>query len=247
MVIMHRAPVVIIDDDPLCCEFVDAALGRAGYEVLSAHDGVSGIEMARSTLAGVILLDMVMAGMDGIATCRRLKQDPGTREIPVIAITAALDSRYAEEAHGAGAEFFVPKPLTSENLICVVKLALDASHANPLRRPRLYARFRVDLPMRCTLGKDGETGREVMAYAGDVGSGGMLIWLPEMVVPGTVLHLRLRLPKGEVAAECQVVWQDYRAGSTATPYGVRIIRFLRKGDQLKYRQFLHQLKAKGGI
>lgn len=244
---MQGPPILIIDDDPLCCEFVDAALDRAGYEVVSAHDGVSGIEMARSTSPGVILLDMMMAGMDGIATCQRLKQDPGTWEIPVIAITAALDPRYAEEAQGAGAEFFVPKPLTSENLIGVVKMALETHQANPLSRSRLYARFRADLPVRCTLGVDGEAVQEVTGYAGDVGAGGMLIWLPEMVVPGTVLHLRLRLPRGEVAAEGQVVWQDYRAGSTATPYGVRLIRFAREADRLKYRQFLHQLKTKSEL
>ena len=239
---MHEGPILIIDDDPLFCEFVGIVLGKAGYEVLSAHDGPSGIELARAARPAIIILDMLMPGMDGIATCQHLKQDPGTREIPVVGITASLELRYTEEAYRAGAEFFLTKPLAPQNLVYVVRMALERAHAS--MRPRLSARFRAHLPVRCIVPGDGGTTQEVEGHTSDVGSAGLLIWLPEMIVPGTMLHLRLALPVGEVTAEGQVIWKDYRAGSQAIPHGVRLVRFAPDIDWLKYKRFLHKLAAK---
>ena len=65
---MERRPILVIDDDPRFCEFVSAALSRTGFEVLSAPDGPSGIELARAMQPTVILLDMMLPEVDGIAT-----------------------------------------------------------------------------------------------------------------------------------------------------------------------------------
>jgi len=243
---MHEGPIVIIDDDPVFCKFVGIVLGKAGYEALSAHDGPSGIELVRAARPAIIILDMLMPGIDGIATCQRLKQDPVTREIPVVGITASLELRYAEEAYRAGAEFFLTKPLAPENLVYVVEMVLERADPSTLIRPRLSARFRTHLPVRCVLRGDGGTTREVEGYTADIGSAGLLIWLPEMIVPGTMLHLRLALPVGEVTAEVQVIWKDYQAGSQAIPHGVRLVRFAPEIDWLKYKRFLHKLAAKEG-
>jgi len=243
---MHEGPIVIIDDDPLFCDSVGIVLGKAGYQVLSAHDGPSGIELVRAARPAIIILDMLMPGIDGITTCQRLKQDPVTREISVVGITASLELRYAEEAYRAGAEFFLTKPLAPENLLYLVRMVLEREHPSTLMRPRLSARFRAHLPVRCVLRGDGGTTREVEGYTADIGSAGLLIWLPEMIVPGTMFHLRLTFPTGEVTAEVQVIWKDYQAGSQAIPHGVRLVRFAPEIDWLKYKRFLHELAAKEG-
>ncbi|MCI0483179.1 MAG: response regulator [candidate division NC10 bacterium] len=244
---MHEGSIVIIDDDPLFCDSVGIVLGKAGYQVLSAHDGPSGIELVRAARPAIIILDMLMPGINGITTCQRLKQDPVTREIPVVGITASLELRYAEEAYHAGAEFFLTKPLAPENLLYVVRMVLEREHPSTLARPRLSARFRAHLPVRCILPGDGGGTREVEGTTADIGSTGLLIWLPEMIVPGTMLHLRLALPAGEVTAQGQVIWKDYRSGSQAIPHGVRLVRFAPEGDWLKYKRFLHDLAAKEGV
>src|SRR3989304_1458779 len=85
---MRNRPILVIDDDPHSLELVSAILGEADFEVLSAADGASGIELARTARPAVIILDMMMPGIDGINTLQTLKRDPVVKDIPVIAIRA---------------------------------------------------------------------------------------------------------------------------------------------------------------
>jgi len=124
---MRKRPILIIDDNRDLCDLVTSVLGGAGFEVLSAPDGLSGLESARRSRPAAILLDMMMPGLDGLDTCRRLKKDRVLGVIPVIAITATGDLRYTERAFYAGAEFFLPKPFGAESLVHVVTLATGAA------------------------------------------------------------------------------------------------------------------------
>ncbi len=121
-------PLLVIDDDPRFCEWVAAALKGTAFEVLSAFDGPSGIELARAAQPAVILLDMMMPGADGLATCKQLKRDPLLRDIPVIGVTASDDLKYPEQAFRAGAHLFLAKPFGAEGLLHVVKLAASQVH-----------------------------------------------------------------------------------------------------------------------
>jgi CheY-like chemotaxis protein len=124
---LPKRPILVIDDDPLFCEVIAAGLTDLGFQVLSAHDGLSGIELARAAQPAVILLDMMMPEVDGVATCKHLKQDPVVVNIPVIGITASMEARYSEQALPAGAEFFLVKPFRLTNLVEVLKLAVKKS------------------------------------------------------------------------------------------------------------------------
>lgn len=237
---MERRPILVIDDDPLFCELVTARLMDSAFDVLSATDGPSGIELARTAQPAVILLDLKLPGVDGIATCKRLKRDYVLGDIPVVAVTASLELKYTEQAFYAGADFFLSKPFSANRLLRVVELAAKRSHQRKGRRAS--PRFPAALPVRCCAPGDAERTRELMGQTGDVSLGGVLLFLPETLPPGLVLGLQLALPSGPVTAEGTVVWRGPQpAVGGKTPHGIRLLRFVEDAGLVEHRRYLSQL------
>jgi len=102
--------ILIIDDYPENIEVMGEHLA-GGYEVQFALSGQDGLERVSKSQPDLILLDMMMPGMDGFEVCRQLRQDPYTREIPVIFVTAHNDSETESRALAAGAVDFIHKPV----------------------------------------------------------------------------------------------------------------------------------------
>ena len=115
------ARILVVDDMEPNVRLLEAKLTLEYYEVLTASDGASAIEIADRERPDLILLDVMMPGMDGFETCRRLKADPVTRHIPVVLVTA-LDGR-EDKLKGleAGADDFVTKPIDDLILFARVK------------------------------------------------------------------------------------------------------------------------------
>ncbi len=115
------ARILVIDDIDANVRLLEAKLTADYYEVLSATDGVTGLAIAASEQPDIILLDVMMPGMDGFQVCRRLKEDPLTRHIPVVLVTA-LDGR-ADRIAGleAGADEFLTKPIDDVILFARVR------------------------------------------------------------------------------------------------------------------------------
>lgn len=241
---MQKRPILIIDDDPSLCETAAAMLVDAGFEVLSAPDGPSGIETARVAQPAVIILDMMMPGVDGIETCELLKRDPVLGDIPVIGATGSEDLTYTKKAFRAGAQFFLPKPFGTATLIQVVELALEsARHHTPLEGRR-HPRFPAEVPIRCFVSADANTAREVRGHTQNVSLGGLLLLLAEKLESGMVLRLRLGLPEGAVSADGTVMWQAPQpTGEGKTLHGIRLLRFTEDAGLVQYRRFLSQLAA----
>jgi CheY-like chemotaxis protein len=84
----ERGTLLAIDDDPLAVDLVKAVLQPAGWTVLSATDGATGIAIARSRRPAAILLDLLMPGIDGFAVVEALRADPETATIPIVVLTA---------------------------------------------------------------------------------------------------------------------------------------------------------------
>ena len=105
------ARILVIDDIDANVRLLEAKLTADYYEVLTATDGVTGLAIAAAEQPDIILLDVMMPGLDGFQVCRRLKDDPVTRHIPVVLVTA-LDGR-ADRIAGleAGADEFLTKPI----------------------------------------------------------------------------------------------------------------------------------------
>src|SRR5271170_5557668 len=115
------ARILVIDDIEANVRLLEAKLTAEYYDVLAAFDGPTGLAMAAAEHPDIILLDVMMPGMDGFEVCRRLKDDPLTRHIPVVLVTA-LDGR-ADRIAGleAGADEFLTKPIDDVMLFSRVR------------------------------------------------------------------------------------------------------------------------------
>ena len=113
--IMSR--ILLVEDNELSRDMLSRRLTRRGYEVLLATDGAQGVEAARTGAPDIILMDMSLPVIDGWEATRRLKAEPNTRSIPIIALTAlamASDERMAREA---GCDDFDTKPVDLPRLL----------------------------------------------------------------------------------------------------------------------------------
>lgn len=236
---MRTDLVLVIDDDLTVSELVSTVLTGLGFEVLTAPDGVRGIELARGAKPAVILLDMILPGLSGIGTCQQLKQDPFLAASVVVTLTASPDLRYIEQAFRAGSEFFLTKPFGAERLVQVVESAVERAKVGGLRRT--HPRFPADLPVRCVV-------EEVLGRAVNAGLGGLKLYLAEKLASGTKFRLQLELPAGIVAAEAKVVWQDDEVSDRIVRYshGVQFLGFVEDSDFLQYKRFLIKIAAGGG-
>jgi two-component system cell cycle response regulator len=115
------ARILVVDDIEANVRLLEARLSAEYYEVLTASDGPTALAIAAAELPDIILLDVMMPGMDGFEVCRRLKDDPITRHIPVVLVTA-LDGR-SDRIAGleAGADEFLTKPIDDVLLFARVR------------------------------------------------------------------------------------------------------------------------------
>ena len=110
--------ILVIDDDPASQELAGRVLGREGYRVIGATEGVVGIELARTARPDVILLDVMMPAMDGWSVLSILKGDPELRSIPVVMQTMLADR---EKAYALGAADYLVKPVRRKRLVATLE------------------------------------------------------------------------------------------------------------------------------
>src|ERR1700693_2249330 len=116
--------ILIVDDVPANLAVAVDYLEANQFHVVVAQDGEEGIERAQLVHPDLILLDVMMPGIDGFETCRRLKLDAGTRDIPVIFMTALADTSDKIAGFAAGAVDYISKPIQVEELLARIKTHL---------------------------------------------------------------------------------------------------------------------------
>jgi DNA-binding response OmpR family regulator len=134
--------ILVIDDDPDICEIVQVNLEGAGYDVVVAADGASGLATARDIQPDLVILDVLMPELDGWQVLEALEKDPLTAGRPVIMLTCKGDDQDILRGLGQGAVEYFTKPFYPENLVASVKILLDVFDA-PMRdhrRQQLIAR-----------------------------------------------------------------------------------------------------------
>ncbi len=112
--------VLIVDDEPLNVDLLEQELEAATYHTLAASGGEVALALAERHMPDLILLDVMMPGLDGYETCRRLKASDKTRQIPVIVLTALKESFEKVRAFKLGAVDYVTKPFEAEELLARV-------------------------------------------------------------------------------------------------------------------------------
>jgi DNA-binding NtrC family response regulator len=119
------ATVLVVDDILANRNLLRQALEPQGYEVLLAGDGEAALKAAERALPDVILLDVMMPGLDGFETCRRLKEIAATRHIPVLFITAMGETTSMVEGFQAGGIDYITKPFQTAEVLVRVKTHLE--------------------------------------------------------------------------------------------------------------------------
>lgn len=126
--------VLVVDDNKDNIDLVADILLMDGHEVVSAHDGLEGIERAQAETPDLILLDVNMPLMDGFETCAQLKRDPQTKHIPVIMLTAQADVESRVKGLEAGADDYLTKPFSPRELSArVARTARSKAVSDDLR------------------------------------------------------------------------------------------------------------------
>lgn len=111
------AKVLLVEDDEMNRDMLSRRLIRRGFDVVTAVDGQQALAMASTKSPDLILLDLSLPVMDGWAVARKLKSDPATTNIPVIALTAHAMAGDREKAMGAGCDEYDTKPIELKRLL----------------------------------------------------------------------------------------------------------------------------------
>jgi CheY-like chemotaxis protein len=109
--------ILIVDDEPFMLRLIQHHLENAGFEIVKARNGREAIEAAVREKPCVVVMDAMMPNMDGFSALRQLKQEPSTRAIPVIMLTANPHKFSREEAESSGAAIFLTKPFSPTQLL----------------------------------------------------------------------------------------------------------------------------------
>jgi DNA-binding response OmpR family regulator len=109
--------VLVADDDVDILSLVGLRLERAGYEVVTAKDGIEALEVVESRTPDIAVVDVMMPRMDGHELVRRLREREDTRELPILILTAAVHDRIAQASEEAGADAQMRKPFSPRELV----------------------------------------------------------------------------------------------------------------------------------
>ena len=118
--------ILLVEDNEFNRDMLSRRLERKGFDVIIAEDGGHGIRLARERLPDIILMDMDLPVLDGWEATRRLKADPATRGIPVLALTAHAMQSDHDRAMASGCDDFATKPIEFSALLDKIKRALGA-------------------------------------------------------------------------------------------------------------------------
>jgi CheY-like chemotaxis protein len=129
---MPREPILIVDDNPVNLKLVRVLLAGAGYDARTASDAEEALEVLREFRPKLILMDIQLPGMDGLELTRRLKANPETRGIVVLALTAYAMKGDDKRTLEAGCDGYISKPVDTRTLPATIEqyLSRDATHGS---------------------------------------------------------------------------------------------------------------------
>ncbi len=115
------AKILLVEDNEMNRDMLSRRLVKRGYEVVIAVEGEQGVALARTDSPDLVLMDMSLPVLDGWEATRRLKSDPATRQIPIIALTAHAMAGDREKARAAGCDDFDTKPVELPRLLSKIE------------------------------------------------------------------------------------------------------------------------------
>jgi len=147
--------ILVIEDEPDIADLVSLHLQRNGFSPILAHDGITGLALAKSENPALILLDLMLPGMDGVRVFKELRRDPRTLHTPVIMLTARAQTADRVAGLELGADDYVTKPFSPKELMLRIKSVLKRSHPHTPNETLQVGPFRFDTGNRqCYAGND---------------------------------------------------------------------------------------------
>ena len=125
---MYEGKILVVDDEVYILHILDFSLGAEGFDVITATDGEEALAKAQREKPDLIVMDVMMPRLDGYETCRRLKNDPGTKDIPVLLLTARGREEDRQRGVEFGADDYITKPFSPNKLISRVSDILGIKH-----------------------------------------------------------------------------------------------------------------------
>lgn len=119
--------ILLVEDNEMNRDMLSRRLQKRGYEIVMALDGAQGVELAQTAAPDLILMDMSLPVMDGWEATRRIKANPDTHKIPIIALTAHAMSDDRDKAMEAGCDEYDTKPIDLERLLPKIQKLLSPS------------------------------------------------------------------------------------------------------------------------
>ncbi|GIW44865.1 MAG: DNA-binding response regulator [Candidatus Binatia bacterium] len=137
--------ILVVEDDPDILELLRFNLQQEGYAVSTATDGASALEKARRQTPDLVLLDLALPGMSGLEVCRKLREDPVLRAVPLVMVTAKADEADRIVGLELGADDYITKPFSVRELLARIRAVLRRSGMGevPERLPEVYERGRL--------------------------------------------------------------------------------------------------------
>ncbi|MEK6581513.1 MAG: response regulator transcription factor [Nitrospirota bacterium] len=124
---MHTKKILIVDDEPDLAELVSYNLKKEGFEVSSASDGEEALKKIRKGNFNLVILDLMLPGIQGMELCRILRNDPKTKHLPIIMLTAKGEDVDKILVLEMGADDYIAKPFSPRELVARVKAVLRRS------------------------------------------------------------------------------------------------------------------------
>jgi DNA-binding response OmpR family regulator len=125
--------VLVVDDEPMARTLLRLMLVRAGYEVVEAEDGFDALDKVKDGSHDVMLLDVMMPGLDGFSVCQTVREDSNMSELPIILLSAKTDLESVNKGLKLGANKYLTKPVSPEELAQQVKDVLKDKSSSPKR------------------------------------------------------------------------------------------------------------------
>jgi two-component system alkaline phosphatase synthesis response regulator PhoP len=121
---MNKQKVLLVDDEQDILDLIGFNLEKEGFEVFTANNGRDGLELARKNNPDLVLLDVMMPGMDGMETCRELRDDENLKNVLIAFLTARNEDYSQIAGFDAGADDYIAKPIKPRVLVSRVKALL---------------------------------------------------------------------------------------------------------------------------
>lgn len=118
--------ILVVDDDENILNLEKTILEQKGFEVIGAGGGAQALEMLAKQTFDLVLLDVMMPEVDGFTVCRKIKDDPRLKDIPVIFLTAKGGGEALAEGFESGAVMYINKPFTANKLLTIVNTMLES-------------------------------------------------------------------------------------------------------------------------